>query len=125
MITFTTPKPLPANITRWEVDDWEPHERAGWGIATIIMHTPTSTDLRVRRQIYIRNGLCDRIGYVANVGSMFADLLQVTEAVVSLPTGFTDAYAAYRGGAGQGGRNNALELWLLANGLADATMAGA
>lgn len=136
MITFTTAKPLPANWTRWEVDDWEAHEKTGWGIATVIMHSPLATDYRVTKTVVIRNspasgptsfnGPSDKVGYLAVVGGAIDNQLVVTLGGINLVTGFDDAHNAYVGAAG--GRNArlaALATWMLANGVADATMAGA
>jgi hypothetical protein len=128
MVTFTAAKVLP-NLTRWEVDDWEPREKAGWGIATIVVRTPAATNYNLTCKVFIRDaavGSTGRASYAAVVGGDLASHLRVDVSALNLATGFTAAHAAYiSGGAGRTARLRALELHLLSAGIADASMAGA
>lgn len=124
MIQLTVAKQLP-NFTRWEVDDWEAHERRGYGIVQFILKTGTPTDYTLNRQLFIRNGLSDVIGYLAVIHGAIGDQLVVTESGLVTPTGFDDADAAFRSGTGGNGRRAALEAFMLSAGIANASLAGA
>jgi hypothetical protein len=130
MITLAVSKPLP-NFTRWEVDDWEPNEKRGYGRATVILRSAGPTNYTITRELFIRNagvgsGRSDKIGYLAPVGGAIADQLVWTPDAVALPTGFTDAHAAYQGAVGNRlARLDALALWMLANSVADSSLASA
>ena len=83
MITFTSAKPLPANWTRWEVDDWEAYNKRGYGKATIVMRSPGATNYTITKEVFIRNdtvgsGRSDTFGYVATVNGAIGDQLVVT-----------------------------------------------
>ncbi len=135
MITFTVAKSMP-NLTRWEVDDWEAHVRLGFGIATVVVHTPAvSGDYRITKAVIIRNspasspgpahGPSDKVGYLAVPSGAIDDQIRVTPGSINLVTGFTDAHAAYRAAAGgEAAALGALATWMLTSGVADATMAG-
>ncbi len=130
MITLTVAKVLP-NLARWEVDDWEPHEKAGWGMATIALRSPGATDYTVVKTIIVRDatvmgGASDKIGYLAIVGREIHDFLTVTPRGLVNATGFTQCHNAYQNAAGgRAARLNALASFLLTIGIADSTLAGA
>jgi hypothetical protein len=129
MITLSAPKSLP-NFTRWEVDDWEAHEKQGIGQAVIILHTGAPTNYTLQKTIFIRNFVTggrrtDKIGYVATVGGPLGEQLTVTEDAISSPASFTDAHAAYLAGVGgRPERLQALAAYLLTAGIADSSLAG-
>jgi len=122
MITLAASKPLP-NFTRWEVDDWDPREKRGEGLVQLILKTGVATGYTLNRQLWVRNGMSDVVGYLAVVGGALGDQLVVTESSLSTPTGFDDAYTAYRSGSGKAGRLAALEAFLLSSGIVNATLA--
>jgi hypothetical protein len=130
MKTLAAPKSLP-NFTRWEVDDWEAHEKAGYGVALIILRTGSPTNYTITKQIWVRNatpdgaGRTDKIGYVATVGGPIAEQLVVTEGAIASATAFDEAHAAYLSGTpNRAARLDALASHMLAAGIADATLAG-
>jgi hypothetical protein len=123
MISLSVTKPL-SNFTRWEVDEWDPREKFGEGILKIILRSAGPTNYTISRQLYVRNGLSDVLGYLAVVGGAIPDQLVVTEMGLATPTGFDDAYTAYRSGAGKAGRIAALEGFLLSSGIVNATLTG-
>lgn len=124
MITLAVSKPLP-NFTRWEVDDWDPREKRNEGLVQLILRTGNATNYTLNRQLWVRNGTSDVVGYLAVVGGALGDQLVVTENGLATPTGFDDAYAAYRSGNGKAARYAALEAFLLSSGIVNASLASA
>jgi hypothetical protein len=124
MITLAVSKSLP-NFTRWEIDDWDPREKRNEGLVQLILRTGVATNYTLNRQLWIRNGASDVIGYSAVQGGAIGDQLVVSESGLATPTGFDDAYAAYRSGVGKAGRYAALEAFLLSSGIVNASLAAA
>ena len=124
MKNLTVTKALP-NFTRWEVDDFQQLEKSGIGFISVRIYSAPATAYYLEKKLTVRNGgRSDSIGYEATVGGDLADQLKVTPNAIDTPTGYDDAAAAFRSGAGAGGRKNALEAWMLTTGIAQASLAG-
>lgn len=126
-ITLTTPLPVP-NVTRWFVSSVRADDdNAVMTIQIDFRSAPATNQLLTRASLQIFNlitgGSSNKISrQIPIVGGNSSDVLTVSQ--ISLPTGYDDAVAAWRGGNTPAARKSALETYLLSSGIVDSTLTG-
>jgi hypothetical protein len=126
-ITLTTPYALPSSGTRLLITSVRVDDDQQQGFATIELRSAPGTDYVISSQaVVIRNGLSDRVRRNVSppAGTRIDEALALEQSAVSTPTGYTDAVAAWRGGATPAARRSALEAVALAAGWIDASLTG-
>jgi len=126
-IALTTPVSIP-NVQRWNVANIQVDDEKGSMLVDVEVRTSGATNqIAARARIVIFNfatgGLTTKLSFVTPLlGADVTSILSFGQ--LNLATGYTDAVAAWKGGATSAARKAALEAFLLSSGICDSTFAG-
>ncbi len=125
MITMTTARAL-GQATKWQVSNVE-HDEKGLVAAVTVQLLNAANIVISQKTFFIRdNGLSDKLDYNTSpqAGQVITDALVYTPNVLNTPTGYSDAFAAWKTGSTPAARQSALESHLLTVGYMGSTLAG-
>lgn len=121
MKTLTVTRPL-GTANRWRVFVADPVE--SMGMMRVVAQLLNNGDALVSQaEVWVRNGSSDRVDLDTAPLDLSRALVVAKEAVAT-PTGYTDAFNAWKVGNTMAQRRDALETWMLSATVAGPNLAG-